>query len=268
MQPPGGQAELDIADPALGAMGSAPANSCEPKRILIVDDDQRLCRLLARILMNEGFAVASAHDGTGMWRMLRSRRCDLVILDLRLPGTDDGLTLARRLRADSDMPLIMLTGRTDSIDKVRGLDTGADDYVTKPFDNQELVARIRSVLRRASRRTWQKETVDPAGGTYHFAGRAFDVRQREVETGAGARTALTGYEHDLLLAFIENQGRVLSRDQICELVANRHWHPDDRSIDVHVARLRRKLGDQSRDPRLIKTVRGRGYIFTPPVTRG
>jgi DNA-binding response OmpR family regulator len=266
MQPPGVRAEIDIGESALGATLPAPGPSSEPQRILVVDDDERLCRLLGRMLMSEGFSVACAHDGAGMWHMLRSRPHDLLILDLRLPGAEDGLTLARRLRENSDVPLIMLTGRTDSTDKVLGLDIGADDYITKPFDNQELMARIRSVLRRASSRR-QRLPAAQTADVVRFAGRSFHIREREVETMPGQRTALTGYEHDLLLAFIQNQGVVLSRDQICELVANRHWRPDDRSIDVLVAKLRRKLGDESRNPALIKTVRGRGYIFTPLVSR-
>ena len=266
MEVSGEQADIDLPDANLGSAPPAALSAAEPPRILVVDDDQRLCRLLVRVLSGDGFVVECAHDGTGMWHMLNARSPSLVILDLRLPGAEDGLTLARRLRENSDIPLIMLTGRTDSMDKVLGLDTGADDYITKPFDNLELLARIRCVLRRAGGRTTRPLRSQQASGSLHFAGWQFDTQRREVTSDAGYRLSLTGYEHELLMALVRNQGRVLCRDQICELVANRHWRPDDRSIDVLVAKLRRKLGDEPRNPRLIKTIRGRGYVFTAPVT--
>lgn len=265
---PGTPAGGEIVDEDSPAAEWMPAGSPgHHHHVLVVDDDERLCRTLVRILSADGFSVSCAHDGAGMWRMLRMREADLIILDLWLPGEEDGLSLARRLRTDSNVPLIMLTGRTDSIDKVLGLETGADDYITKPFDSQELTARIRSVLRRSVRRPAADERSSERAGTkLRFAGWTFDPAQRELITEDGDRIALTGYEHDLLQAFVRHRGRVLSRDSICELVANRHWHPDDRSIDVLVAKLRRKLGDGSRDSRLIKTVRGRGYVFAPDVS--
>lgn len=232
-------------------------------RILVVDDDPRICRLLHRMLRPEGYAVETAADGHAMWRTLRARPSDLVILDLRLPGGEDGLTLARRLRAESDVSLIMLTGRSEPVDKVIGLELGADDYVTKPFDRRELLARIRSVLRRSAGR------VSPgrAGGrpaAITFAGWTLDTAERQVITPDGAQVVLTYYEFELLAALAQRPRRALSRDQILGYIADRRWHPNDRSIDVLIGKLRRKLGDDPRQPGLIKTVRGIGYMFTPP----
>jgi DNA-binding response OmpR family regulator len=235
------------------------------ERVLIVDDDPRIRRLLTRLLSAEGYLVESAPNGNMMWRALRTKSFDLVILDLRLPGGKDGLTLARRLRAESDVALIMLTGRSEAVDKVIGLELGADDYVTKPFDRRELLARIRSVLRRSTSRQAEAAGPDPTNPTLRFAGWTMDLGQREVVSPETKHVELTFYEFELLAVLAQRPQRVLSRDQILELIANRHWQPFDRSIDVLVGKLRRKLNDDPRSPRLIKTVRGVGYIFTPLV---
>jgi len=238
------------------------------ERILVVDDDPRICRLVSRLLEAEGYAVETAPNGHVMWRALRAHPFDLVILDLRMPGGEGGLTLARRLRAESEVSLIMLTGRSDAVDKVIGLELGADDYVTKPFDRRELLARVRSVLRRSATRQGEVESGSRAGAAVRFGGWTVDLEQREVISPKGAHVELTFYEFELLAALVQRPQRVLSRDQILELIANRHWQPYDRSIDVLIGKLRHKLSDDPRHPRLIKTVRGVGYMFTPPPSSG
>jgi DNA-binding response OmpR family regulator len=240
-----------------------PSNN-ENQRILIVDDDIRICRLLSRILTAEGYAVETVENGQAMWRALRTRTFDLVILDLRLSGGEDGLALARRLRTESDMPLIMLTGRSEQIDKIVGLEIGADDYVTKPFDRHELIARIRSLLRRSQLRNGAPNGSDRVKSQIKFAGWTLDLGRRQLRAPGGEKIELTGFEFQLLSVLAQKPGRLLSRDQILELVASRHWNPSDRSIDVHIGKLRRKLRDDPRNPGLIKTVRGIGYMFAPP----
>jgi len=232
--------------------------------ILVVDDDPRICRLLTRLLTMEGYMVETATNGRAMWRAMGTADFDLVILDLRLPGSEDGLALARRLRAKSEISLIMLTGRCDPVDKVIGLELGADDYVTKPFDGRELLARIRSVLRRSAARPTETSPPETSATVLRFAGWALDLGQREVVSPTKEHVDLTFYEFELLAVLAQRSRRVLSRDQILELIAHRHWQPFDRSIDVLVGKLRRKLNDDPRSPRLIKTVRGVGYVFTPP----
>jgi two-component system, OmpR family, response regulator len=239
-----------------------PSNS-ENHRLLIVDDDIRICRLLARILMQEGYVVEAVENGRAMWRALRTKTFDLIILDLRLPG-EDGLSLARRLRAESDVPLIMLTGRDEQIDKVVGLEIGADDYVTKPFDRHELIARIRSILRRSGLRSGTANGSNRVKSVLKFEGWTLDLGRRQLTAPGGEKIELTSFEFQLLSVLVQKPGRLLSRDQILELVASRHWNPSDRSIDVHVAKLRRKLHDDPRRPGLIKTVRGIGYMFASP----
>jgi two-component system OmpR family response regulator len=240
------------------------ASSSETQRILIVDDDIHICRLLSRILMAEGYGIETVGDGRAMWRALRSRAFDLIILDLRLPGGEDGLALAGRLRTESDVPLIMLTGKGEPIDKVVGLEIGADDYVTKPFDRHELIARIRSILRRSRLRNGMANGSDRVKRVIRFAGWTFDLGRRRLTAAGGEKIELTSFEFQLLSVLAQKPGRVLSRDQILELVASRHWTPSDRSIDVHIAKLRRKLHDDPRRPGLIKTVRVIGYMFAPP----
>jgi two-component system, OmpR family, response regulator len=236
----------------------------ENQRILVVDDDAQICRLLTRILAAEGYATETVASGQAMWRTLLTRTFDLIILDLRLPGGEDGLTLARRLRTESDVPLMMLTGRSEQVDKVVGLEIGADDYVTKPFDRRELVARIRSILRRSQSRNATANGSDCFKSIIRFAGWALDLGRRQLTAPGGDKIELTAFEFQLLSVLAQKPGRLLSRDQILDLVASRHWTPSDRSIDVHVGKLRRKLRDDPTTPRLIKTVRGIGYMFVPP----
>jgi two-component system, OmpR family, response regulator len=234
-------------------------------RILVVDDDRRLCSFLVRFLSREGYAIVPAHDGQAMRRAVADAVFDLVILDLALPQGEDGMTLARRLRAQYDTPLIVLSGKDTTIDKVVCLELGADDYVTKPFEPRELLARIRTVLRRATGR------AEPVGSSptfrsanvLTFRGWRLDLDRRELFSPDEQAVALTSREFELLAALACRPGRVLSREQILDIVANRHWTPYDRSIDVLIGKIRRKLRDHAPATRLIKTIRGVGYMFSP-----
>lgn len=232
-------------------------------RVLVVDDDPWICRLLTRFLSGEGFEVETVTSGRSMWQKLENWPCDLVILDLRLPSGEDGLNLAKSIRQQSEIAIIMLTGRSDCVDKIVGLEIGADDYMTKPFEPRELLARIRSVLRRSAYR----RAGSPASDVGHrevleFAGWMLDVDRRVLTAPNGEIVELTSYEFELLAVFAARPGRPLSREMILESIAHRQWGPDDRSIDVLVGKLRRKLNDNPRSPELIKTVRGLGYVFT------
>lgn len=232
--------------------------------VLLVDDDRRLCGFLTRLLSREGYATRSAYDGSGMRRALADGSYDLVILDLSFPQGDDGLTLARGLRAQTDTPMIMLSGKGATIDKVVGLELGADDYVTKPFEPRELIARIRTVLRRTGSQIVSGPGEELDGeALLSFSGWQLDLTRYELSCPAGQKVELTTLEFRLLSALVRRPGRVLSREQILDIVARRHWNPYDRSIDVLIGKLRRKLGDDPRSPRFIKTVRGVGYVFTP-----
>lgn len=229
--------------------------------ILVVDDDPQICRLLERFLGLEGFRVSTAPSGEGMRRVLEADAAELVILDLMLPG-EDGLTLARELRSTSDIPVIMLTGKHDTVDKIVGLELGADDYVTKPFDQRELLARIRSVMRRVRKPSVEIQVNEQRDRLMaRFAGWSVDFGRREVHSSDGEAVHFTTHEFDLLAALLERPQRAVSRDQILDLVADRQREPFDRSIDVLVGKVRRKLGDDPRSPTFIKTIRGVGYMF-------
>lgn len=229
--------------------------------ILIVDDDPRLCRLLRRYLTSESYEVETVHDGQQMKRALDDQSFDLIILDLNLPYGEDGFSLASYLRATWDVPIIMLTGRSDCVDKVAGLELGADDYITKPFERRELIARIRSVLRRSNIRSAASETAYGTPKIIRFSGWALDLTRHELISPANENVELTSYEYQLLSFLVQRAGRVISRDEILDSLANRDWQPYDRSIDVLISKLRRKLNDDARSPRIIKTIRGDGYMF-------
>ena len=231
--------------------------------ILVVDDQQEIRDVVQEYLTGEGFRVSTAHDGAGMRRVLSQSAADLVILDLMLPG-EDGLTLARSLRSQSGIGIIILTGRGETVDRIIGLEMGADDYLPKPFHLRELLARVKSVLRRVQSRTGEAGT-QPARSRARFAGWSLDLSSRELLSPAGQQVRLTTGEFDLLAAFVNNPNQVLSRDRLLDLARNREAGPFDRTIDVQVGRLRRKLEDDPQNPSLIKTVRGSGYIFTPTV---
>jgi two-component system OmpR family response regulator len=240
--------------------------------ILVVDDDREIRDLLARFLAKHGLRVTTARDGAEMERALADTSIDLVVLDLMMPG-EDGLSLTRRLRGQGvAVPIVMLTAMGEETDRIVGLEMGADDYLPKPFNPRELLARIKAVLRRAH---VPAPTTAPAAGApaesgghrYAFAGWQLDVATRDLISADGVVMTLSAGEYDLLLAFVEHPRRVLSRDQLLDLARGRQAIPFDRSIDIQVSRLRRKLGDDAKDSQLIKTVRGGGYLFTPEVTR-
>jgi two-component system OmpR family response regulator len=231
--------------------------------ILVVDDQQEICDLVQEYLTGEGYRVSTAHEGTGMRRVLSQAQVDLVILDLMLPG-EDGLTLARGLRSESGIGIIILTGRGETVDRIIGLEMGADDYLPKPFHLRELLARVKSVLRRVQSRTGEANP-QTARSRARFAGWNLDLSSRELLSPSGEEVRLTTGEFDLLTAFVINANQVLSRDRLLDLARNREAGPFDRTIDVQVGRLRRKLEDDPQNPSLIKTVRGSGYIFTPNV---
>lgn len=231
--------------------------------VLIVDDDPEIRDLLARFLDKHGVAALVAADGESVLRTVRDERVDLVVLDLMLPG-EGGFEICRKLRQISTVPVIMLTALAEDTDRIVGLELGADDYVTKPFNPRELLARIRAVLRRAS---GQHAPEENSGTAYAFAGWRLDVARRELLDPDGALVSLTAGEFDLLVAFLEHPRRVLDRDQLLTFTKGRMAQPFDRSVDVQLSRLRRKIEPDPREPQIIKTVRGGGYQFTPEVTR-
>jgi DNA-binding response OmpR family regulator len=231
------------------------------EHILIVDDHQDICDLVDEYLRGEGYRVSSANNGTEMRRTLQANKIDLILLDLMLPG-EDGLALAREVRVQSNVGIIILTGRGETLDRIIGLEMGADDYLPKPFHLRELLARVKSVLRRASARDIVM-TEKPSLAA--FNGWRLDLSARVLTAPNGDDVRLTTGEFDLLAAFVAHPNQVLSRDRLLDLARNREAGPFDRTIDVQVGRLRRKLDDDPTDPTLIKTVRGTGYIFTAPV---
>jgi two-component system OmpR family response regulator len=230
--------------------------------ILVVDDERDICDLVQVYLSGEGYRVSIAQDGAGMRGVMAQSPVDLVILDLRLPG-EDGLTLARWLRENFRAGIIMLTGRGEIVDHILSLEMGADYFVRKPYHNRHLLATVRSVLRRPSTQTTEEQT--PPRSKARFPGWELDLSSRELFSALGKGVRLTTGEFDLLAAFVNNPNQVLSRDQLLDLCRNRKAGPRDRTIDVQVGRLRSKLEDDPKKPTMIKTVRGRGYIFTPEV---
>ncbi|TXM65311.1 response regulator [Methylobacterium sp. WL120] len=237
---------------------NAPANP----HILIVEDDREIANLVARYLRGNACRVTLAGDGAEMDRALADGRVDLIVLDLMLPG-EDGLSLCRRLRENSAIPILMLTAKAEEIDRIVGLEIGADDYLAKPFNPRELLARIRAVLRRTGNEVAEEEGVR----RMHFVGWTLDVSLRQVLSAEGARISITGAEFDLLHALCLRPGRVLSRDQLLDLTQGRSAGPFERSIDVLVSRIRQKIERDSRNPEIIRTIRSGGYLFTPDVTR-
>jgi len=239
----------------------------EAVHILVVDDDPRIRTMLVRYLAGEGFQVHEAGNGQEMRACLARAPIDLILLDLVMPG-EDGLTLARDVRSRSDVGIVILTGRGDVIDRVAGLEAGADDYLAKPFHLREVLARVRSVLRRARTTAFNGEANESAGDTYRFEGWEVQVRKRRVLAPGGREVALTTAEFDLLLAFLARPGEALDRDRLMELAKGRAWAAQDRSVDQQVARLRRKIEADARNPSLIKSVRGAGYLLAADVRRG
>ncbi len=231
--------------------------------ILVVDDDREIRDLVAKFLGRHGYRVSTARDGVEMFKVLDGWRVDLVVLDLMLPG-EDGLSLCRRLRAASTVPVIMLTAMGEETDRIIGLEMGADDYLPKPFNPRELLARIKAVLRRA-----QALPEAPVERTpeIRFAGWMLDTAARRLESPDGVAVELSAGEYDMLMAFLDHPRRVLSRDQLLDLARGRAAMPFDRAVDVQIGRLRKKIEADPKDPQIIKTVRGGGYMFTPEVRR-
>ena len=230
--------------------------------ILIVEDDREIRTMVTRFLQKHGFRVSAADCARAMDKILSAARIDLMILDIMLPG-EDGLSICRRIRADSAMPVIMLTASGEPTARVVGLEMGADDYIAKPFDPYELLARIKAVLRRASA---MPATLDAAAPSImRFSGWQLNTIARELINPESSRITLTSAEFDLLTAFCRHAQRTLTRDQLLDLTQGRAGAPLDRSIDILVSRIRRKIEHDPRDPELIKTVRSGGYIFTPDV---
>ncbi len=232
--------------------------------ILVVDDDREIRELLARFLERNQMRVTAARDGREARRAWGGGHYHLVVLDLMLPG-ENGLSIARWLRGQSDVPIVMLTAMGEETDRIIGLELGADDYVPKPFNPRELLARIRAVLRRAGDQPDRR--ADPAGRGLRFAGWTLEPGRRRLLNPDGAEVALTGGEYDLLLALLERPHRVLTRDMLLDLLRGRQAGPFDRAIDVAISRLRRKLEDDGRNAQLIKTVRGGGYVLAAAVER-
>ena len=241
----------------------------EHNNILIVDDDPEIAGLVSEYLGQYGFKVTAIGDGKAMREVLAQGAYDLVILDLMLPG-EDGLSLCRHLRATTTLPIIMLTAMGSETDRVVGLEMGADDYVAKPFSARELLARIKAVLRRGAPRVPEEDgdgdKIVSAKEVLEFSGWRLDVGRRELLSPDGVLVELTSGEFDLLHAFLLNPQRVLNRDHLLDLARGRVSGPFDRTIDVQVGRLRRKLEIDPKKPELIKTVRGGGYMFASEIT--
>jgi two-component system OmpR family response regulator len=233
-----------------------------PDHVLVVDDDGEIRKLLGEYLQRNGFRVSLANDGRDMRRALEQTRPDIVVLDVMLPG-DSGLALCRDLRAGSNLPVIMLTARAEEVDRIVGLEMGADDYLAKPFSPRELLARIKTILRRA------RGLPLARGDTrrVRFAGWTLDSAARQLVAPDGVVVPLSGAEFRLLSVFVEHPHRVLDRNQLMDLTVGRDGAPLDRSIDVQVSRLRVRLRDDAREPRIIKTVRSEGYVLAATVER-
>ncbi len=228
--------------------------------VLIVEDDPDISALMARYLGDNGFATAVARDGVGMHQSMAKRRPDLVVLDIALPG-EDGLSLCLKLRNAGGPPIIMVTAMGEDIDRILGLEMGADDYLPKPFNPRELLARIRAVLRRQAKGT----VLEVPARVMCFCGWQIDRASRRLTNPEGARVALTSAEFDLLTTFCDNPGRVLSRDRLIDLTQGPSSLSQERSIDIVVSRLRLKIETDPREPALIQTVRSSGYLFAATV---
>ncbi|MBL6076947.1 response regulator [Belnapia sp. T18] len=237
----------------------------EPQpHILVVDDDREIRDLLSKFLERQGMRVAAARDAKEARRLWPLGRYHLVVLDLMLPG-ESGLDFAKWLRAQGDVPIVMLTAMADETDRIVGLELGADDYLSKPFNPRELLARVRAVLRRASSEAGAPSAA-PAK-SIRFGGWTLEPSRRRLLNPDGAEVPLTGGEYELLQVLVERPNRVLTRDMLMDLLRGRQAGPFDRAIDVAVSRLRRKLEDDGRNPSLIKTVRGGGYVLAATVER-
>ncbi|WP_085709833.1 MULTISPECIES: response regulator [unclassified Pseudomonas] len=233
-------------------------------RLLIVDDDVEILSLLKKFFVQHAYEVEVVTDGQAMWAAIDRARPDTIILDLMLPG-EGGLSLCQKIRAQMGIPIIMLTAMAELSDRIVGLELGADDYLTKPFAPQELLARVRALQRRAGE--LGQRTSEPARPVMTFAGWHLDITCRELRSPEGVMIPMSGGEFDLLLVFLEHPQRILTREQLIDLTHGQGHDAFDRSIDVQVSRLRRKIEPDSKRPDLIRTVRNGGYMFTAKVSR-
>lgn len=234
----------------------------ESSLIAIVEDDTEIRTLVANLLDHEGFEVSQCEGAADLDRLLNRRRVDLVLLDLMLEG-EDGLSICRRLQnAETRIPVLMVTAKGDDVDRIVGLEFGADDYLPKPFNPRELIARVRAILRR-TRDVHRASSM--AGRAFAFAGWELDAGSRVLRDPRGINVELTGGEFDLLVTLASHPQRVLTRDQLLDWTRGRDANPYDRTIDVQLSRLRRKLGDDPKTPTMIRTIRGGGYLFAPRV---
>jgi two-component system, OmpR family, response regulator len=228
-------------------------------RILVVDDDARIRQMLMRYFEGEGFDVSAVADGRGLRAEFERCPPDLVLLDLVLPG-EDGLALAQQVRSRSEIPIIMLTGRNDVVDRVVGLEIGADDYIAKPFHLREVLARVRTVLRRKTPQ--DQPSAGDGSKLLRFEGWGLDLDRRQLLAADGSEVPLTTAEFDMLVVLVKRPGHVLTRDALMDLTRGRSFAPLDRTIDTQIARLRKKIEPDAKHPTLIKSVRGVGYVFT------
>ncbi len=232
----------------------------EQEHILIVEDEPITREQLVSYFEEEGFQVSSTGSGSEVLPMVADNEVILVLLDIKLPGKD-GLTLTREIRAQSDIGIILVTSKQEQIDRILGLESGADDYVTKPFDPRELLSRAKNLIRRVHIQQSQRRK----NHIHSFDGWQLDLNKRELTSPEGQQTTLSAGEYQLLLAFMEKAGEVMNRDQLMFRIRNREWFPDDRYIDVLVGQLRKKLGERAANAKIIATIHGTGYLFTPEV---
>ena len=232
----------------------------EPDHILIVEDEPITREQLVAYFEDEGYRVSSTGSGEEVQKIVENTDVILVLLDIKLPGKD-GLTLTREIRAHSDIGIILVTSKQEQIDRILGLESGADDYVTKPFDPRELLSRARNLIRRVQIQQKQRKR----NHMRTFDGWSLDLNKRELTTPEGQPIQLSAGEYQLLLAFMEQAGEVMNRDQLMNRIRNREWFPDDRYIDVLVGQLRKKLGERAANAKIIATIHGTGYLFTPEV---
>jgi len=240
-----------------------------PDHVLIVDDDATLRTRLAKYLTGEGFRATAAKDGAEMRRIMAETAVDLVILDLVMPG-EDGLTLTREIRRNSAVGILILTGKGDTVDRVVGLEMGADDYLPKPFELRELLARVRSILRRVASTQAAKSppmASSPGGDVVTFDGFRLDRGRRSLTAPDGREIHLTTAEYKLLEVLVRNVNKPLDRDRLMDAIVGRDWQPFDRSIDLHISNLRRKIEADPKRPKIIKTVRGAGYVLATRISQ-
>ncbi len=234
--------------------------------ILVVDDDPRIRQMLVRYFEQEGYRVSLAANGTAMRAQLNALQIDVILLDIIMPG-EDGLTLAREVRANSDVGIIMLTGRDDVLDRVVGLEVGADDYIAKPFHLREVLARVKSLQRRRRPADRAIRNEEGAEKVIRYDGWTLDIGRRQLISPIGENIVLTTGEFDLLAALARHPGRVCGREVLMELTRGRSWEAFDRTIDAQIARLRKKIELDPQNPTTVKSVRGVGYVFTGRVDR-